>query len=339
MTRARSDIGPYAIIPAWVADALSGQAPALMLYHRLALMADRDTGVAWPSRATLAGHIGCSADSIDRYVKALQDIGALVVEARRKDDGSPTTNLYTVRFTPPGVAALVRLPSRTDAARGSRTDAAQNQNHLEPPLSEGPQADTSRGRVALTGRAQAEAVGCPRCLASAGSACQGARGLRESCHTERHAVAILAGAPILSGDTPARISSLATALVEGERPDDFAAWYAAYPRKSARADAIKAWRQVLAQLPESVETLIAATAALARRTQAEHPVAQEWARYMPYPATWLRGLRWQDEVTEQAAPRIPTSCVVCGGNPSVQCSGPLLRIDFDQEVECPWHRP
>lgn len=335
MTTAVSDVGPYAIVPKWVADALIGNPAALALYHRLALMADRETGQAWPSRSYLAKMLGCSSDTIDRLKRQLQAVGAITVESRKGPDGAPTSNVYTVHFAQ-GVAAPVRLGSRMDAAGGSRTGAALTRTTLEPSLSEGSQANSSRGGVALTSRSDAEAVGCPKCMAPAGTPCQGTRGLRESCHAERHSVVIMAGAPVLKGDTPARITSLPTALVDGERPDDFAAWYAAYPRKSARADAIKAWRTVLAELPEDVQTLIAATEALARRTQAEHPIAQEWTRYMPYPATWLRGLRWQDEMVAERVERVVGPCLVCGvRDPRESCLGVGKGL-LAEEGDCPW---
>jgi hypothetical protein len=72
---------------------------------------------------------------VDRYVKELEGINALTVEHRKEETKNGKlinrSNLYTLRFTPPKVAAPARPPSRTDAARGSRVAAAQNDNQLE----------------------------------------------------------------------------------------------------------------------------------------------------------------------------------------------------------------
>lgn len=94
-------------------------------------------------------------------------------------------------------------------------------------------------------------------------------------------------APILS-DTAADSSAALDAL------DDEAAglvFVATYPRREARADALKAWRQTRANRP-ALSVLIDALAA--------HAVAMDWTRerrqFIPLPATWLRGRRWEDDV-------------------------------------------
>ena len=72
--------------------------------------------------------------------------------------------------------------------------------------------------------------------------------------------------------------------------DDF---WLLYPRRVARRDAMKAWAQMTAA------EQMAAVVAMAdwRRV---------WATkdrdYLPYPATWLRGGRWEDELPETNGP-------------------------------------
>jgi hypothetical protein len=57
-------------------------------------------------------------------------------------------------------------------------------------------------------------------------------------------------------------------------------------------DALKAWRQ-LAPDPELVDVLVAAVHVHARSPQwRKHDGA-----YIPYPGTWIRGRRWEDELT------------------------------------------
>jgi len=129
----RSDIGPFSIVPEWLID-LPISHGAVRLYAVLA----RYTNVgqtAWPSRATLAKRLRTSKDTVDRFIKELVCVDALEVEHRKDTtkDGNliNRSNLYTLRVAPPRVAAPLRPPSRTSAATGSRTSAAQNDNQLE----------------------------------------------------------------------------------------------------------------------------------------------------------------------------------------------------------------
>ena len=79
------------------------------------------------------------------------------------------------------------------------------------------------------------------------------------------------------------------------RPDDedtdgFAAFWAAYPRKVAKQEALKAWRK-LKPNPRLRERIIAAVT--------EERNSDQWKRdggqFIPHPATYLRGARWEDE--------------------------------------------
>jgi phage replication O-like protein O len=73
----------------------------------------------------------------------------------------------------------------------------------------------------------------------------------------------------------------------------FDVFYKAYPKKKARRDAERAW----AKLNPSSELQPVILTALERQKQSE-----DWKRdkgkYIPYPATWLNGRRWEDEISE-----------------------------------------
>lgn len=73
-------------------------------------------------------------------------------------------------------------------------------------------------------------------------------------------------------------------------PPGFDAFWATYPRKVAKSEAAKAY----ARLRPDAATQAVLLAALAK--QAESP---EWrkdsGRFIPHPATWLNGRRWEDE--------------------------------------------
>lgn len=84
------------------------------------------------------------------------------------------------------------------------------------------------------------------------------------------------------------------------KPDDdpaFATFWQAYPRKTAKAQAAKAWRATDRHRPSMNELL----AALER-----HKGSRQWAdaQYIPHPATWLNGHRWGDEL-KSSEPAIP----------------------------------
>lgn len=76
----------------------------------------------------------------------------------------------------------------------------------------------------------------------------------------------------------------------------FEAFWSAYPKKKSKADAEKAWRK-LAPSPELCQRIHASIAAQLG--------SEDWrkdaGKYIPYPASWLNGRRWEDEAPAPAA--------------------------------------
>ena len=103
-----------------------------------------------------------------------------------------------------------------------------------------------------------------------------------------------------------------------EESAEFQAFYAAYPRKTARGDAWKAWQSIKPTPELAAEILTAITA------QAATTYKGKDKQYIPYPATWLRAQQWTDEIEEPAAGGMR---VVGGG------FDPLRRMPADQEAE------
>lgn len=72
----------------------------------------------------------------------------------------------------------------------------------------------------------------------------------------------------------------------------FAKFWTAYPRKTAKANAEKAF----AKISPSAELFAAMIAAINRQK-----LSDQWHRdggaFIPHPATWLNGRRWEDEVS------------------------------------------
>lgn len=80
-------------------------------------------------------------------------------------------------------------------------------------------------------------------------------------------------------------------LVAAGFPEDFLHFWDAYPRKQNKTDALKAWLQMEKFLPTIDELCVAINI----QSQSE-----QWQKsggmYVPMPATWLRGMRWEDEI-------------------------------------------
>lgn len=72
----------------------------------------------------------------------------------------------------------------------------------------------------------------------------------------------------------------------------FDRFWAAYPKKKAKADALKAWN---ARRPDA--SLLAVMLAALERQCASPDWRKERGRYIPFPASWLRQARWTDEDT------------------------------------------
>lgn len=72
--------------------------------------------------------------------------------------------------------------------------------------------------------------------------------------------------------------------------DHFASFWKAYPRRVGKKAALRAWAK--ANLPP-VDTILSAIERQKRSDQWREE------RYVPHPATWLNGRRWEDETTEE----------------------------------------
>lgn len=83
--------------------------------------------------------------------------------------------------------------------------------------------------------------------------------------------------------------------------DTFTAFWDVYPKKKSRSDAEKAWRK-LAPSPELSQRIQDAIAA--QRVSADW--LKEDGKYIPYPASWLNGRRWEDALEVDAVLERPS---------------------------------
>lgn len=78
-------------------------------------------------------------------------------------------------------------------------------------------------------------------------------------------------------------------------PDPFEEWWAIYPRKVAKVMARKAWAQMTKQISLlTLEELMIKTRAFAAAVIHKDP------EHIAHAATWLRGERWNDEITNRS---------------------------------------
>ena len=79
--------------------------------------------------------------------------------------------------------------------------------------------------------------------------------------------------------------------------DGFALFWQEYPRKAAKAAALKAW-QKLNPSPELVERILAHVR--------DHKRSPDWLKdggqFVPHPATFLNGRRWEDDIPPDTGP-------------------------------------
>lgn len=81
---------------------------------------------------------------------------------------------------------------------------------------------------------------------------------------------------------------------EGERLESsFERFWAAYPKKTAKAQALKAWNKL-----KPDEGLIDKILWSLERQKRSVQWTKDGGQYIPYPATWLNSKRWEDELTE-----------------------------------------
>lgn len=75
----------------------------------------------------------------------------------------------------------------------------------------------------------------------------------------------------------------------------FQRFWDAYPKKAAKRAAKKAWGKEAAYFTDIQEKLMVALA----RAKNQEQWLKDSGQFIPLPATWLNGRRWEDEITEQ----------------------------------------
>ena len=121
--------------------------------------------------------------------------------------------------------------------------------------------------------------------------------------------------------------------VQDKTLDDFAIFWQAYPRKEAKADAQKAWVSPKAKIDLPV---------ILKAIEAKKATG-DWfdTQYIPLPASWLRGARWNDEILAPSTktklsttvPAPVRTCVKCGNVATKQIGSYWYCQHHDQYSE------
>jgi hypothetical protein len=106
--------------------------------------------------------------------------------------------------------------------------------------------------------------------------------------------------------------------------EDFDKFWALYPKKVAKADARKAWAQTKDIRPELTNLLTAITAACKTESWMKSGGA-----FIPYPATWLRGERW-DDIHEVTLPNVVNEKPWHETATGIELKGKVLGLDLSQ---------
>ena len=90
-----------------------------------------------------------------------------------------------------------------------------------------------------------------------------------------------------------------TPSAEGAGDERFTSFWSTYPNRKAKQAALKAWKKL--KVDDALFTAIMAGLARAMKS---HDWLKDGGRFVPHPATWLNGRRWEDEfAAADAAPQ------------------------------------
>lgn len=90
-----------------------------------------------------------------------------------------------------------------------------------------------------------------------------------------------------------------TTETSGVAEETFDQFWQQYPNKVAKANALKAWRKIKPDVSLLAKILQALSVA-----KASESWVKEGGRFVPHPATWLNGKRWEDEAVSGEAPSL-----------------------------------
>ena len=108
-TPLRSEKTHFHMIPDWLPKVVSPR--AYMLFGIMHGYSNKQTGLTFPSRSTLATDMRCTLPTVDATIKELLAAGAMTRAESTRKNGSQTTNRYVLQFDQPTSPAPDEAPS------------------------------------------------------------------------------------------------------------------------------------------------------------------------------------------------------------------------------------
>jgi hypothetical protein len=244
----------------------------------LVTLADQadDFGVLWVRQSTLVEKCRCSKRKVQYCLQSLEQSGLILQFRRRRDNGSQMSSAFLMigwkdRKRPTSVEEHPTLKQLH--VEGILTDDTIKVHHVH----------SDAGRTTCTSRVHhVQEGGAPRAP------------LEPSIEPSEE--------PYKETQTLfSEVEDQKSAQVDDGCPRGFEAFWEAYPpgRKTAKPQALAAWHRIVTGRAKGIpktdpETIISA----ARRYAASRPDPQ----YVPMPATWLNGARWDQWQADQPDP-------------------------------------
>jgi hypothetical protein len=230
--------------------------------------------------ASIAKANGCGLDQVRAGLQELETFGYLVRERTRDDSGHNTDTDYLITDQPQDGEPLRgetqrRVLQRRETPTHKKTKGLEDQEPQEDQKDE----EEKPSRTADAARAT------PPPPAPSSDRTRPVQDPKPEPRPDDGEQLALLEAP---GSGPGVVS------ITSQRDASFARFWAAYPRKTGKQDARRAWDKALKSGP-GLEVLIASVEAYAAYRAGDDP------RFTKHPATWLRGGCWDDELPARNA--------------------------------------
>ena len=274
-------------------------------------------GQAVISIRELAAQTGVSVQSVRTALRHLKATGEITQEPRGKysvftiqnyalyqGGGAAASRTAAQRKHTPGTGPIVKNPRNKDTLLGEGGDGGERAGGLGEDAGALGQGETAGGvgdAGALGGDAGDAGAGAGDAGRDAG--CFEAGGPSGTGQIAQGRGADAQAGQDASGRGAAEAAWDAAGAGRGDEPRGFSAFWAAYPRKRARADALRAWKAL-----SPSKALQGRMLSALEGQKAGADWQREGGRFVPYPGAWLRGRRWEDE--PEAAATAPSAAPV-----------------------------
>lgn len=254
----------FAAIPHWIIDDYGAKIGPLGIAVLVVLIrhADEDH-CCFPSHDRIARLAGISVSSAQRALAVLSAVGLVSIESHAK---TGRRNNYRLTLGPcdrPSLGPTDRLPRSQGPTPSVRgTDPLGPTDR--PPRSQGP---TKKNQEEEPKRRTKK------------------KNQEEAARNE------IVSRPDEAASRTRSQSRSGSALVS------FDAFWAVYPRKAAKKGAEAAWRTLAPSATLQTEIIAAV-----ERQKTSRQWTRDRGQYIPYPATWLNGRRWEDQPEDQQGP-------------------------------------